>query len=158
MKLPRLRFSVRRLMVAVAVAAVIIAGMIQLPGIFRSRSQRLSSAELYRWRESNLRSAAGVLLACTDRPGALKNTYDGPCRSCCLAIAGMKCGFDVTHEEAARSLLEAAGIVGRLAHRYEVGASTPWADMPSPTPSESAETLALLNGDGPLTRKYFDNL
>ncbi len=158
MRLPRVRFTVRRIMVAVAVAAVILAGMIRIPGIFSSRSVRLSSARHYRWRESNLRSAAGVLLSCTDRPGAIRGGWYGPCRSCPGATMGLKREFAASHEGAARSLLQAADIVGRLAHRYEIGASTPWATMPSPTPSELAETDALLGGDGPLIRKYFDDL
>src|SRR6202012_4687301 len=99
MKLPRMRFTVRRMMVAVAVAAVIFAGMIQIPGVFRSRSVRLSSARHYRWRESNLRSAAGVLLSCTDGPGAIRGGRDRPCRSCLGATMGLKREFAVSHEE-----------------------------------------------------------
>jgi hypothetical protein len=71
---------------------------------------------------------------------------------------GLKQEFASTHEKAAHVLLQAADIVGRIARRCETGASTPWVTMPPPSPSELAENKALLGGDGPLIRKYFDNL
>jgi hypothetical protein len=158
MRLPRVRFTVRRLMVAVAIVAVILAGILELPGILKRRSELLGSARHWRWRESNLRRAAGVLRSCPDGPGAIRGGWDGPCRSCPGATMGLKPEFAATHEKAARSLLQAANILGRLARRCELGASTPWAPMPPPPPSELAAMKALLDGDGPLLRKYFDVL
>jgi hypothetical protein len=61
MLLSRMRFTVRRLMAAVAILAVLLARIIELPGILKRRSELLGAAHHYRWRESNLRRAAGVL-------------------------------------------------------------------------------------------------
>src|SRR5262249_14222257 len=104
MRPSRMRFTVRRLMAAVAIIAVILAGTIKLPGILKRRSELLGIARYYRWRESNLRRAAGVIRSCPEGPGR-----DGrgatSCRSCSGAWMGLKPEFAATHAEAARSLL-----------------------------------------------------
>jgi hypothetical protein len=99
-----------------------------------------------------------VLRSCPEGPGVIRDGRGGLCRSCLGATMGIKREFAATHVEAARSLLQAADILGLWAQRYELGASTPWAPMPPAPPSELAARNVLLNGDGPLSRKYFDVL
>ncbi len=157
MRLSRMRFTVWRLTVAVATIAAILAGTIELPGILKRRSEFLGIARHYRWRESNLRRAAEVIRSCPEGPGRGGRMVT-PCRLCSGAWMGLKPEFATTHAEAARSLLQAADILGLWAQRHEHAASAPWVPMPPATTSESAPRKALINGDGPLVRKYFDVL
>lgn len=154
MRLPRVRFTIWRLMVAVAVIAAILAGAIELPRLLKQRSDSLSVARYYRWRESNLRRAAEVIRSCPDRGDRVMT----PCRRCFAAWMGLKTEFATSHAVAVRSLQQGADILAVGARRYERAAAAPWAPMPPAPPSESAARKALLNGDGPLTRKYFDVL
>src|SRR5260370_25509710 len=108
MGLSRTRFTVRRLLAAVAILAVIVAGIIELPGILRRRSELLGAARHCRWRESNLRRAAEVLRSCPEGPGVVRDGRAGLCRSCSSATMGLKLEFAATHAEAARSLLQSA--------------------------------------------------
>jgi hypothetical protein len=152
-----MRFTVWRAMVAVAIVAVILAGMVELPGVWKRRSEFLGIAHHYRWRESHLRQAAEGIRSCPEKLGD-GGQRTGRCRSCSRWWMGLKPEFATDHAEAARSLLQAADIIGYWARRYEHAASTPWRLMPPATASESAAIKALLNGDGPLFRKYFDVL
>ena len=157
MRLSRMRFAVRRLMAALAIVAVILAGIIELPGILKRRSELLGTGRYYRWRESNLRRAAEVIRSCRKGPGR-DHRRTTTCRSCASAWMGLKPEFAATHAEAARSLLQAADTLGPWARRYERAASTPWVPMPPAKPSEAAAVRTLLDGDGVLFRKYFDVL
>jgi hypothetical protein len=157
MPLSRMRFGIWSLMVAIAILAVILAGVIELPGVWKRRSEYLSSARHYRWRESQLRQSAAVIMSCPERLGSAdgRTLY---CQSCSRWWTGLKPEFATNHAEAARSLLQAADTLGFWARRYERAASTPWRPMPPARASESVAIKAMLNGEGPLFRKYFDVL
>jgi hypothetical protein len=157
MRLSRMRFTARRLVVAFAIIAAILAATIELAGISKRRSECLRIARYYRWRESNLRGAAEVIRSCPEGPGRGDRMVT-PCRLCGRAWSGLKPESATTHEEAARSLLQAADTLGFWAERHERAASAPWVPMPPATTAELAAVRALINGDGPLIRKYFDVL
>lgn len=60
MRPPRVRFTVRRMMMAVAVAAVLFAGVIELPRLWALRRQYLGFAEKYGYWETRVNGAVGI--------------------------------------------------------------------------------------------------
>jgi hypothetical protein len=60
MPIPRGRFTVRTLMVAVAVVAILFGGMIELPRLWSLRQQYLGFAEKYGYWETRLNGAVGI--------------------------------------------------------------------------------------------------
>jgi hypothetical protein len=60
MPLTRQRFTVRRMMVAVAIAAVLFGGVIEVPRLWNLRRQYLGFAEKYGYWETRLNGAVGI--------------------------------------------------------------------------------------------------
>jgi hypothetical protein len=145
-------------MVAVAASGVILAGAVELTGVSGRRSEYLSRARYYRWRESFLRQSAARLLSCPSGHAPLDRGATR-CRSCSgnWASSGLKAEI-VALADAVRSLHHAADVFEAWALRYERAARRPWRPPPPATPTMMRDMRTLVNGDGPIVRKYFDVL
>ena len=60
MPLPRWRFTVRRLMAAVAVVAILLGGLVELPRLWVLRRHYLGLAEKYGYWEGRIHGALGI--------------------------------------------------------------------------------------------------
>jgi hypothetical protein len=116
MRTSRGRFTVRTLMVAVAIVAVICGGAIEVPRLWILRQQYLSFAEKYRYWETRLNGAVGIRQEITYYSMRLpRGPEPSPAR-----LAKMKAE---------------ASYYARLRAKYERAARLPWLPVaPDPAP------------------------
>jgi hypothetical protein len=116
MRVPRERFTVRTLMVAVAVVAILFGGVIELPRLWSLRQQYLGFAEKYGYWETRLNGVVGIRQEITyyslRQP---RGSEPSPAR-----LARMKAE---------------ASYYARLRAKYERAAHRPWVPVaPDPAP------------------------
>ena len=116
MRQPCGRFTVRRLMVAVAVVAILFGGMVELPRLWTLRQQHLGLAEKYRYWETRLDGAVGIRQEITYYSSRLPR------------------GPEPSPARLARMKAEASYYAG-LRAKYERAARHPWLPVaPDPAP------------------------
>ena len=153
MRRPIGRLTVARLMLAVGVLALLLAGGSWLTGRSARRGEYGQWAAYYGGRESGLRHAAATIRACPDAAGDA-----APCGRCGAAWEGLKAEHATSHVHAARSLEGAADVMGRLAARYRRAAAALWPRLAPAPPADRAAEWELIRGDGVMLWKYFEVL
>src|SRR5262249_28254588 len=116
MRQPSGRFTVRRLMVAVAVVAILFGGMVELPRLWTLRQEYLVLAEKYGYWETRLDGAVGIRQAITYYSARLPR------------------GPEPSPDRLARMKAEASYYAG-LRAKYERATRHPWLPVaPDPAP------------------------
>ncbi|MFO0952499.1 MAG: hypothetical protein U0835_15405 [Isosphaeraceae bacterium] len=158
-RLPRVRRTLRRMMIAVAVLGFAAAAGVEWMGFTDRRARSLAFARDYRWYEARLRHEAGLYRACASKhPDACKASVT--CPACHVRVdrwMRFPDGREVrSAEDEADALQQAAELYAKMARNSEWAASAPWRKATPLTPAERAAYRLLTSGNGPVSMKFYE--
>lgn len=150
------RLTIGRMMIAVAVIAILCFFALYFPKLQARRNRYLSAASESRRQEAWLRETERRFEYCTRFHGDADRSQRD-CMFCNESWSRVPLKDWVrTPSAAAEALKESADTLGRWAERFEHAARTPWVELPYPSAAEYGPVRKLKDGDGPIPRCYFD--